>query len=548
MTDKRILVIDDSATIRKLVDTHLSPAGYDVTLAPNAEDGLELAAQIVPDLILLDHQLPGTTGAEVCGQLLADTTLATIPVVVSSTLRKKAYVEYAEMDNVVDMLPKPYTEDLLITTVANAIETAEMVVASQSKGSAVPEIIGDADEPDLSGSLSVSNLREVVDFLNNGTKQGVLELEGDRLRFLIYLSEGRIQGMSATGLGESDVEQIVQSLPESLVNLAEVLRLTIAGRGGADFDGFMQLLDRRVLDPRLTTKLLRYQAAMLMGCAFDRKLSRFQFRTSQKVPALHQDLPLQISLLGLLIENAMYCPESDLLDDDAKWSYVRQSIRGQNLDRSGVSARHMKILNLLSEPCTIDELQSRIDWERDEIRRVLHALVLGGILERSEQASGRKFVIYEPSTVIAGKLRGALKQNADGIVGKVVRDQMTLQLMLTRTRPDAVFFAVDSPQACRPIRQASDSIADSLKQAETIVFAPQAAIDDANVDWSELLGFVPDQIIAAPYTPQTLLDAMNGLSDRDVESMEGTCEASEGIAPSIAVAANVDSQTEEALS
>ena len=51
---------------------------------------------------------------------------------VSSTLRKKAYAEYIDLDNVVDMLPKPYTEELLRTTVANALETAAMIVSSQS--------------------------------------------------------------------------------------------------------------------------------------------------------------------------------------------------------------------------------------------------------------------------------------------------------------------------------------------------------------------------------------------------------------------------------
>jgi len=108
MNDKTILVIDDSATIRKLVDTHLSPVGYRVVLAPNAEDGLRLAAELKPDLILLDHQLPGTTGYDVCCQLVKSPELKRIPVVVSSTLRKKAYAEYIDLDNVVDMLPKPY--------------------------------------------------------------------------------------------------------------------------------------------------------------------------------------------------------------------------------------------------------------------------------------------------------------------------------------------------------------------------------------------------------------------------------------------------------
>ena len=57
MTTKTILVIDDSATIRKLVDSTLSPLGYIVQLTANAEDGLQRAAEVQPDMILLDHQL-----------------------------------------------------------------------------------------------------------------------------------------------------------------------------------------------------------------------------------------------------------------------------------------------------------------------------------------------------------------------------------------------------------------------------------------------------------------------------------------------------------
>ena len=59
----------------------------------NAEDGVREAGALQPDLILLDHQLPGTTGFEVCQSLLAAVETKSIPVVVSSTLRKKAYAE-----------------------------------------------------------------------------------------------------------------------------------------------------------------------------------------------------------------------------------------------------------------------------------------------------------------------------------------------------------------------------------------------------------------------------------------------------------------------
>ena len=199
MTDKTVLVIDDSATIRKLVDTHLSPVGYRVVLAPNAEDGLRLAAEIRPDLILLDHQLPGTTGYEVCCKLVESPELQQVPVVVSSTLRKKAYAEYIDLDNVVNMLPKPYSEELLRTTVANALETAAMIVSSQSHGTAVPEVIDQLDEAALSGSFSCFGLRELLDFLNNGRKTGVLEVEADRTRIRFHLDRGRIQGVAPTG-------------------------------------------------------------------------------------------------------------------------------------------------------------------------------------------------------------------------------------------------------------------------------------------------------------------------------------------------------------
>src|SRR3954447_24909802 len=90
MESPLILVIDDSPTIRKMVECHLSQAGYRVVMAPDAERGLELARTVSPALILLDHQLPGTTGDQVCLRLLEMPETAQIPVVISSAMRNKA--------------------------------------------------------------------------------------------------------------------------------------------------------------------------------------------------------------------------------------------------------------------------------------------------------------------------------------------------------------------------------------------------------------------------------------------------------------------------
>ena len=193
MSEKKVLLIDDSATIRRLVDSELSAAGYFVMLAPTAEEGIEKAASEQPDLIILDHQLPGTTGYEVCCKLLANPVTAGIPIVASSTLRKKAYSEYVDCDNVVDMLPKPYKPEVLVATVENAMDTAAMIVKSQSDGSAVPEVIDEQGEADLSGSFGCFGLREVIDLINNGSKTGLLEVVTADFRVYIFSDRGRIQ-------------------------------------------------------------------------------------------------------------------------------------------------------------------------------------------------------------------------------------------------------------------------------------------------------------------------------------------------------------------
>jgi len=443
MSQTTILVIDDSATIRRLVDTHLSQAGYRVILGPTAEEGLRLAAEVGADLILLDHQLPGTTGAQVCQQLMASPELARIPVVVSSTLRKKAYIEYTDMSNVVDMLPKPYAPELLLTTVANALATGTLVVASQSAGTAVPEIIGDPEDTTLAGSFAVFGLREVLDFLNNGNKTGMLEVETARSRVSFYVDRGRLQAVASAGV---DPQEVVATLPEELRDLAPVVNLTIGGRFCAEVEGLVQLLDKKVLDQRLLRRLLRHQAALLARQCFRMPLKSFRFEGKAAVPPLFRKLPLDISLVALTVDGALHCDAAELPDETAQTAYVRSAVRGQNLDRAGLAAHHMKVLGQLAEPTSSRDLAARLEMPHDEVRRVLHGMVLAELIESSEQAAAGVVFALEHEPEAAQLLRGLLSGGLERYSGRVVRDQLGLQLLLKRSKPDAVVLAVDKPE------------------------------------------------------------------------------------------------------
>ncbi|MEM7475497.1 MAG: response regulator [Planctomycetota bacterium] len=506
MHDKTVLVIDDSATIRKLVDTHLSPVGYRVVLAPNAEDGLVLASEIKPDLILLDHQLPGTTGHQVATDLAGDEALAQIPVVISSTLRKKAYAEYIDLDNVVDMLPKPYTEELLRTTVANAIETAEMIVNSQSQGSAVPEIIHAANEVSMSGSLGSFGLRELLDFLNNGRKLGVLEIEGKQARVRFHLEKGRIQAVYAQGLSQDFLDAMLRLLPASLESLAPILKLTISGRSCAEVDGFVQLLDQKVLDPRLMTRLLRFQAALLVRFAVMQEFNEFRFESGASSNSLHRSLPLDISLLALLVEGAILSEASQ--DSTKSVSYVRRAIRGQNLDRAGLSARHMKILNVLNEPKDPQELAQILEWDGEEIGQVLQGFEQAELVERRTKAVQGQFVIYEPDAAHAQHLRDSLEQTDHRYSGKVVRDKLALQLVLKRSLPHTVVFSADDSGCCELM---SRLFATDDARVQAIKRIAMTNSSELSRDCVELLGFEPDCLLTRPSDATKLFATMDEL-------------------------------------
>jgi signal transduction histidine kinase/CheY-like chemotaxis protein len=81
-----VLVIDDDVHVRDLMQRLLSREGYNVIVASNGEQGVELAREARPDVITLDVLMPGQDGWSVLNQLKADPDLANIPVVMQSIL------------------------------------------------------------------------------------------------------------------------------------------------------------------------------------------------------------------------------------------------------------------------------------------------------------------------------------------------------------------------------------------------------------------------------------------------------------------------------
>ncbi|MEV8250949.1 response regulator transcription factor [Microbacterium sp. NPDC076768] len=83
LVDRRVLVIEDDATVAEIVRTYLQAGGYIVDIATDSFSGLAAVAASTPDLVVLDRMLPGIDGTEVCRRIRAD---SSVPIIMLTAL------------------------------------------------------------------------------------------------------------------------------------------------------------------------------------------------------------------------------------------------------------------------------------------------------------------------------------------------------------------------------------------------------------------------------------------------------------------------------
>lgn len=113
---KKILIVDDQKLNTMILAKILKPE-YDVLVALNGSDGLEIAESQLPDLILLDVLMPDTDGYEVLEKLKASDNTKNIPVIFISGLDSNEDEEKGLSLGAAGYVAKPFDEDTVISSV-----------------------------------------------------------------------------------------------------------------------------------------------------------------------------------------------------------------------------------------------------------------------------------------------------------------------------------------------------------------------------------------------------------------------------------------------
>ena len=113
----RVLVIDDSNTIRRSAEIFLRQGGYQVVLAEDGFDALAKVNDYQPDLIFCDILMPRLDGYQTCAIIKRNAKFASVPVVMLSSKDGVFDKARGRMVGSQDYLTKPFTKDQLLQTV-----------------------------------------------------------------------------------------------------------------------------------------------------------------------------------------------------------------------------------------------------------------------------------------------------------------------------------------------------------------------------------------------------------------------------------------------
>jgi DNA-binding response OmpR family regulator len=111
----KVLVIDDEESLRTIVAQSFRERGFTVLTADNGVDGLAVATQERPDIVILDLLMPGMLGFEVCKRIREDAALARTVVIITSAKSYKPDIDKAMEQGADAFVVKPADVDELLT-------------------------------------------------------------------------------------------------------------------------------------------------------------------------------------------------------------------------------------------------------------------------------------------------------------------------------------------------------------------------------------------------------------------------------------------------
>jgi DNA-binding response OmpR family regulator len=127
MAEAKILVIDDNSYMRKLLESRLKANNYKVITVGDGKTALEKAQSEMPDLILLDINMPGMDGFEIGTKLRDNVKTISIPIIFVTARGQEEDIFKATNDlDAASYIIKPFKSEILLSEIKKALEQGRL--------------------------------------------------------------------------------------------------------------------------------------------------------------------------------------------------------------------------------------------------------------------------------------------------------------------------------------------------------------------------------------------------------------------------------------
>ena len=176
---RKLLLVDDSITIQKVVELILAEEGFEIKATNNGEEALNIIPSFKPDVILADVEMPKINGYQLCENIKQDPFMHGIPVILLAGAFEPIDEDLAKQVKADDFIIKPFESQELISKI-NAVLTVSDVIEGGTGGIVEAEAVGldeVSDEEDLRAAEEIPEVAKVEGWpVEEGADIGTEEL------------------------------------------------------------------------------------------------------------------------------------------------------------------------------------------------------------------------------------------------------------------------------------------------------------------------------------------------------------------------------------
>lgn len=504
----RVLVIDDSTTLRKLVEIAMRGSGIEIDFAATGSDGVSRARSVRPDAILLDFLLPDLSSTEVCQRLADDSTTSRVPIVVMSANQPSVFASFQKFPTVVDFVGKPFTPSDIRSRLETAVKTPieHKRARSRSRGNTLrpalestaalpptllaaatrslqevlssrlgdrageisnillaPEVIAEIvaafggprhSEPQLvegdlqlQGNLMTTPLLEVLRLLTSSAATGTLIIELSD-RFWIHLRRGGVLMATTSRFDESSLGTV----PPSSINtelLANARRIQRA-EGKPSLISLAQAGVAQVSD---LPAELHAAGGRLLGELLGITAGRFAWNPSATLPEYVDAFGRHLSITSIALSRHRQSAEISLPPVFLEEVYDRTPRFSEKLGGARLSRDEQRLLGLIDGRYTVREILGKADVSMDRAAAIFSRLRNVDLIRTEassmvqEVAGGAVLVVDSDEDTFVGPLRAHFARRPQPIEVISVDNPQELAQLMMRMRPRLVLFNASLIQA-----------------------------------------------------------------------------------------------------